>query len=107
MSEGTGHHYGSNVHGGDNVNIYGGSHINGIVKHQAPAPGLTEALARLEQLVGELRAQVEPGSARVLDSSSRRSPPTPRRQRPGATPWWPSPRSRRRWARWGSRSWTR
>ncbi|MGW1140083.1 hypothetical protein [Streptomyces zhihengii] len=69
MSEGTGHHYGSNVHGGDNVNIYGGSHITGIVKHQAPAPGLAEALARLEQLVGELRAQVEPGSARVLDGS--------------------------------------
>ncbi|QNP66342.1 hypothetical protein [Streptomyces genisteinicus] len=84
MTEGTGNHFTSNVHGGDNVNIYGGTGNQGIVHHHAPAPALAEAVARLEELVAELRGEVGPGGARVLDSSlpaitSDATPPQTRR----------------------------
>ncbi|MFI6645821.1 hypothetical protein [Streptomyces sp. NPDC050504] len=61
---------GDNNYYGDNVNMYGGTGNTGIDKRQAAAvPGLADAVAELERLVGELRAQLAPGSARVVDEA--------------------------------------
>lgn len=60
---------------GDIVNMYDGSRNVGIIKNQygVPAqptpPELTEAIDRLTQLLAELRGQVTPGTAQVLDDS--------------------------------------
>lgn len=66
MSGGNSHHYGDNIHG-DNVNIYGGTGNTGIVKHQSPT--LREAIGELAWLLQELRGQLAPGSAQVIDDS--------------------------------------
>ncbi|MFF3260932.1 DUF5955 family protein [Streptomyces sp. NPDC002932] len=61
---------------GDNVNMYGGSGNTGIQNnHFAPpaadsgSPELQEAVRELLRLVGELRAQLPPVSARALDEN--------------------------------------
>ncbi|HEY9329520.1 MAG TPA: hypothetical protein VIS09_15005 [Streptomyces sp.] len=61
---------------GDNVNMYGGTGNTGIQNnHFAPAgaapvsPELQQAVRELLGLIGELRAQLPPASARVLDDN--------------------------------------
>ncbi|MEV0783175.1 DUF5955 family protein [Streptomyces sp. NPDC050423] len=61
---------------GDNVNMYGGSGNTGIQNNRfaQPAtepvsPELREAVRELLRLVGELRGQLPPASARVLDDN--------------------------------------
>ncbi|WP_371101768.1 hypothetical protein [Streptomyces sp. PU_AKi4] len=60
---------------GDIVNMYDGNHNVGIIKHQyagpaQPAPQeLADAISRLTRLVGELREQVTPAAAQVIDDS--------------------------------------
>ncbi|MEU8506222.1 hypothetical protein AB0C40_16185 [Streptomyces brevispora] len=59
---------------GDNVNMYGGSGNTGIQNnHFAPSaadsPELRDAVRELLRLVGELRGQLPPASARVLDGN--------------------------------------
>ncbi|MEU9620530.1 hypothetical protein ACIQWV_10985 [Streptomyces sp. NPDC098085] len=66
MSSGNSYHYGNNIHG-DNVNMYGGSGNRGIVKHQSPA--LPEAIGELVRLLQELRGELAPASAQVIDDS--------------------------------------
>ncbi|WP_405686119.1 hypothetical protein [Streptomyces sp. NBC_00057] len=66
MSNGNSHHYGNNIHG-DNVNMYGGTGNTGIVKHQSPA--LPEAIGELVRLLQELRGELAPASAQVVDDS--------------------------------------
>ncbi|MFF2958154.1 hypothetical protein ACFVT1_04360 [Streptomyces sp. NPDC057963] len=66
MSSGNSYHYGNNIHG-DNVNMYGGSGNTGIVKHQSPA--LPEAIGELVRLLQELRGELPPASAQVIDGS--------------------------------------
>ncbi|MEW2077573.1 hypothetical protein ACFZAG_14810 [Streptomyces sp. NPDC012403] len=60
---------------GDIVHMHNGSHNVGIIKNQYAGPAqptareLTEAIGRLTQLLGELREQVAPGTAQVIDDS--------------------------------------
>lgn len=68
---------GGDTHYGDNVTIHGGSYNTGIVKNQSPtiavqqAPPLTphEAVQQLERLLLDLRAQVAPAGAGVIDTN--------------------------------------
>ncbi|MGW3206580.1 hypothetical protein [Streptomyces sp. NPDC001135] len=66
---------GTNYYYGDNVNMYGGQGNQGIVKNQGGAgagqqdPALAAALAELNGLVAELRAQVSSPDAQLLDES--------------------------------------
>ncbi|MER6606354.1 hypothetical protein ABT282_10700 [Streptomyces sp. NPDC000927] len=72
MSNGSSYHYGDNIHhgnniNGDNVNMYGGTGNTGIVKQQAPS--LPEAIGELVRLLQELRGELAPASAQVIDDS--------------------------------------
>ncbi|MFI9809297.1 hypothetical protein ACIHEJ_33955 [Streptomyces sp. NPDC052301] len=66
---------GNNYYYGDNVTMYGGQGNQGIVKNLGGAgadrqdPALVAALAELQRLVAELRAQVPAVSAQLLDES--------------------------------------
>ncbi|WP_165984363.1 hypothetical protein [Streptomyces sp. YIM 98790] len=62
MSDGNTHH-----HYGDSVTIYGGSNNTGIVKYSSPA--LQEAVTELVRLLQELRGQIPPAGAQVVDDS--------------------------------------
>ncbi|MFF4096053.1 hypothetical protein ACFYYY_19910 [Streptomyces sp. NPDC001834] len=61
MSNGSSYHY------GDNVTMYGGTGNTGIVKQQSPA--LPEAIGELVRLLQELRGELAPASAQVIDDS--------------------------------------
>ncbi|MGW0787099.1 hypothetical protein ACWD04_02340 [Streptomyces sp. NPDC002911] len=59
-------HYGDRTHYGDEVKIYGGTNVSGIVKHQTH--DLPTALQELRRLVEALRDQVGPAEAQALDA---------------------------------------
>ncbi len=67
---------GDNFYFGDNVNMTGGTGNTGMVKNvgapaaaSAPAPDLLAAIEELRRLIEELRGQLPPASAQVLDAA--------------------------------------
>ncbi|MEU3772210.1 hypothetical protein AB0F11_03155 [Streptomyces sp. NPDC032472] len=67
---------GDNFYFGDNVNMTGGANNTGMVKNvgapaAAPAadPALLEAIGELRSRIEELRGQLPPASAQVLDAA--------------------------------------
>ncbi|MEU9177947.1 hypothetical protein AB0C90_13985 [Streptomyces sp. NPDC048550] len=67
---------GDSYYFGDNVNMTGGTGNTGMVKNvgapaaaAGPHPELLAAVDELRRLIGELRAQLPPTSAQVLDAA--------------------------------------
>ncbi|WP_031082222.1 DUF5955 family protein [Streptomyces sp. NRRL WC-3549] len=67
---------GDNYHFGDSVSMYGGTGNQGVVHNtfgssggEAASPALHEAVQELLRLLGELREQLPPADARMLDDS--------------------------------------